>query len=198
MTGDDAFFLDFLPGAKAIPELSKQLMDQILTLPDRAVTTFHHLLDKIDGYLGRQHQIAAPVPFLTPPQDPTTLERLQGWIVRNKVLVAVIVLGSGVLVTGVIVQHNAREMGRKRRAKRFANGQRKEAVGKASLYRANAVITGVTTDPLTRSVALDLERRGFVVFCAVPPASEQDVEQEGKQDLRALPLDLAEVLLALL
>ena len=55
------------------------------------------------------------------------------------------------------------------------------------------VITGVTTDPLTRSVALDLERRGFVVFCAVPPASDSLIEQEGKHDLRALPLDIAEV-----
>ena len=129
MTGDDAFFFDFLPGAKAIPELSKQVMDQLLTLPDRAVTTFHHLLDKIDVYLGRQHQTSAPLPFLTPPQDPSALERFQGWIARNKVLIAVIVLGGGVLVTGVIVQQNAREMGRKRRAKRLANGQRKEAVG---------------------------------------------------------------------
>lgn len=55
------------------------------------------------------------------------------------------------------------------------------------------VITGVTTDPLTRSVALDLERRGFVVFCAVPPSSDALIEQEGKNDLRALPLDIAEV-----
>ena len=46
---------------------------------------------------------------------------------------------------------------------------------------------------MTRSVALDLERRGFVVFCAVPPASDALIEQEGKHDLRALPLDIAEV-----
>ena len=58
---------------------------------------------------------------------------------------------------------------------------------------ADVVITGVTTDPLTRSVALDLERRGFVVFCAVPPACDTLIEQEGKPDLRALPLDIAEV-----
>src|ERR1700731_2517515 len=54
------------------------------------------------------------------------------------------------------------------------------------------VITGVTTDPVTRSVALDLERRGFVVFCAVPPSSDALIEQEGKHDLRVLPLDIAE------
>jgi hypothetical protein len=60
----------------------------------------------------------------------------------------------------------------------------------------STVITGVTTDPLTRSLALDLERRGFVVFCAVPPASDSLIEQEGKQDLRALPLDIPEVYLA--
>ena len=43
-------------------------------------------------------------------------------------------------------------------------------------------------------MALDLERRGFVVFCAVPPSSDALIEQEGKHDLRALPLDIAEVI----
>lgn len=129
MTADDAFFFDFLPGSKAIPELSKQFMDQLITLPDKAVTTFHHLLDKIDVYLGRQINSGAPLPFLAPPQDPTAYERLQAWVARNKVLVVVVALGGGVVVTGLIVKHNAREMGRKRRAKRFSNGQRKEAVG---------------------------------------------------------------------
>jgi hypothetical protein len=129
MTADDAFFLDFLPGSKAIPELSKQFMDQLIALPDRAVTTFHHVLDNIDVYLGRQHSTSVPLPFLAPPQDPSTLDRLQAWIARNKVLVAVVLIGSGAVATGFIVKYNAREMGRKRRAKRFANGQRKEAVG---------------------------------------------------------------------
>jgi hypothetical protein len=129
MTADDAFFFDFLPGSKAIPELSKQFMNQLITLPDKAVTTFHRLLDKIDIYLGRQINSGAPLPYLAPPQDPTTYERLQAWFTRNKVLVMVVALGGGVVVTGLIVKHNAREMGRKRRAKRFSNGQRKEAVG---------------------------------------------------------------------
>jgi len=133
MTADDAFFFDFLPGSKSIPELSKQFMDQLIALPDKAVTTFHQLLDKIDGYLGRHSPSGgAALPFLAPPQDPSTYERLQAWVTRNKVLVTVVVLGSGVVVTGLIVKYNAREMGRKRRAKRFANGQRKEAVGKES------------------------------------------------------------------
>jgi hypothetical protein len=129
MTADDAFFFDFLPGFKAIPEFSKQFVDQLISLPDRALTTFHHILDKLDAYITRHHQTGAPIPFLSPPQDPTTLERLQSWISRNKVLVAVALVGGGALVTGFIVKRNAREMGRKRRAKRFANGQRKEAVG---------------------------------------------------------------------
>jgi hypothetical protein len=129
MTADDAFFLDFLPGSKSIPELSKQFMDQLIAFPDRAVTTFHHLLDKLDAYMGRIPPTSTPMPFLAPPQDPTTLDRLQAWVSRNKVLVAVVLVGSGAIVTGFIVKRNAREMGRKRRAKRFANGQRKEAVG---------------------------------------------------------------------
>jgi len=146
MTADDAFFLDFLPGSRSIPELSRQLVDQLIALPDRAITTLHQLLDKLDGYIGRQ-QGTSPPPFLAPPQDPTTLERFQSWISRNKVLVAVIVLGTGAIVTGVIVKRNAREMGRKRRAKRFANGQRKEAVGIVlrGYYMANSSYYGSHT-----------------------------------------------------
>ena len=79
--------------------------------------------------MGRTPQTSTPMPFLAPPQDPSTLDRLQVWVDRNKVLVAVVLVGSGAIVTGFIVRRNAREMGRKRRAKRFANGQRKEAVG---------------------------------------------------------------------
>src|SRR5271154_601891 len=109
MTADDAFFLDFLPGSKSIPELSKQFMDQLISLPDRAVSTFHHLLDKLDAIVGRSPQSAVPPPFLYPPQDPSTWERLEAWISRNKILVSVVVLGSGVLVTGFIVKYNARE-----------------------------------------------------------------------------------------
>ena len=30
------------------------------------------------------------------------------------------------------------------------------------------------------------------MFCAVPPSSDTLIEQEGKHDLRALPLDIAE------
>jgi hypothetical protein len=129
MTGDNAFFLDFLPGSKAIPELSRQFVGQLMTLPDKAANTIHHLLDKLDVYLGRRPSDVSPSPFLAPPADPTTWERLHGLVTRNKILVAVIVLGSGVVVTGWIARINARTMGRKRRAKRFANGQKKEAVG---------------------------------------------------------------------
>ena len=129
MTADDAFFLDFLPGSRAIPELSKQAYSHLLALPDKAMDTLNHLLDRIDVFMGRVPHNSAPLPYLSPPHDPTTIERLQGWIARNKVLVTVVLVGSGAIVTGIIVRRNAREMGRKRRARRFANGQRKEAVG---------------------------------------------------------------------
>jgi hypothetical protein len=133
MTSDDSFFFGFLPEVKSIPEVTKQLMDQLVLLPDRAANTFSRILDKIDSYMGRHHPSVDTIPFLAPPQDPTTLERLQGWISRNKVLVTIVLVGSGAIVTGVLVKKNARDMGRKRRAKRYANGQRKECVGMSFL-----------------------------------------------------------------
>ena len=129
MTSDDSFFLDFLPGSRAIPELSRQMSDYLLSIPDKTMNTLNHLLDKIDALMGRVPRNSPPLPYLSPPQDPTTIERLQAWISRNRILVTGILVGTGAIVTGIIVKRNAREIGRKRRAKRFANGQRKEAVG---------------------------------------------------------------------
>jgi hypothetical protein len=130
MPGDDAFFFDFLPGSKAISEFSRYFMERLRLLSDRAATLFYHLLDKIDGYLGRVgHSQSAPLPFLALLQDPMTFKRLYAWVSQNKVLVAVILVESEAIVISVIVKYNAREIECKRRAKRFANGQRKEVVG---------------------------------------------------------------------
>src|SRR2546423_2387597 len=100
MTTDDAFFFDFLPGSKAIPELSKQFMNQLITLPDKAVTTFNHLLDKINAYLGGQFNSKPQLPFFPPPQDLITYNRLQEWVLRNKCLVLVLQLAGEVVEPG--------------------------------------------------------------------------------------------------
>ncbi|KAI5805907.1 hypothetical protein EDC01DRAFT_609833 [Geopyxis carbonaria] len=70
---------------------------------------------------------------------------------------------------------------RKRRARRASNGARKEVV----------VVAGSPHDAVTRSLAADLEHRGFIVFVVVGSLDdEQTVSALGGRDLRPLHLDL--------
>lgn len=47
---------------------------------------------------------------------------------------------------------------------------------------------------MTRSIAADLERRGYIVFIVVQSTEEQQVvEAENRSDIRALYIDIAEV-----
>ncbi|KAF9876739.1 hypothetical protein CkaCkLH20_05585 [Colletotrichum karsti] len=79
-------------------------------------------------------------------------ERISDWVSRNKILT-----GAMVAVVGVVAyrQYKSSRFCRKtRRAKRARNGGRLEVV----------VIAGSPALPLTRSLALDFERRGFIVY----------------------------------
>jgi len=74
---------------------------------------------------------------------------------------------------------------RKRRAKRAVNGARKEVV----------VLAGPPASPATRSLMLDLERRGFIVYVLVGSVEEEAVvieEGKGRPDVRAFMMDLGD------
>lgn len=56
------------------------------------------------------------------------------------------------------------------------------------------VLAGSPHDPITRSLALDMERRGFIVFVVVNSIEdEQVVINEGRSDIRPLNLDILDV-----
>ena len=56
------------------------------------------------------------------------------------------------------------------------------------------MIVGPATSPLTRSLALDLERRGFLVYIVVNAVEdEQIVLDESRVDIRPLLLDIGNV-----
>lgn len=70
---------------------------------------------------------------------------------------------------------------RKRRAKRVSNGARKEVL----------VLAGSPHEAVTKALALDLERRGFIVFVVVNSMDdEQLVVGLGGRDIRPLNIDL--------
>ena len=57
-----------------------------------------------------------------------------------------------------------------------------------------AVIAGSPHEATTRSIAADLERRGFIVYITVSSAEEEHIVQsENRMDIRALWLDLTTV-----
>ncbi len=69
----------------------------------------------------------------------------------NKILTTVIIIAAGGLTYHIIKRKSNRK---KRRAKRAPNGARVEVV----------VVAGSPSEPITRSISLDLERRGFIVY----------------------------------
>ncbi|KAI9828744.1 MAG: hypothetical protein M1832_001849 [Thelocarpon impressellum] len=124
-----------------------------------------------------------PRPPPPPPMPAGLYRRAQDWVSVNRVLTAAMVASVG--ATGVWMYRRRRGYGKKRRARRASNGARKEVV----------VIAGSPSDPITRSLSLDLERRGFIVYVVVSsPDDEQLVHGESRVDIRPLNLDVADAL----
>lgn len=119
---------------------------------------------------------AAPPP---PPPPQSTYDRIVEWLSENRYAVA---SGAAViaLAGGYAVYVHSQSRGKKRRrAARTGNGARKEVL----------VLTNYTHHPIAKSLALDLERRGFIVFCVCATAQEKAaVENDGRADVRALLL----------
>ncbi|KAF3913540.1 hypothetical protein ABW20_dc0103220 [Dactylellina cionopaga] len=110
---------------------------------------------------------------------------LWGWVKEHKWLVAGVAIA--VVGGGAYVVKRKRQKGRRRKALKAANGARKEVV----------VIHGQPNDPLVKSTAHDLERRGFIVYIAVSShEDEQVVLNEGKADIKPLQIDILETLSA--
>lgn len=132
-------------------------------------------------------------PRSRPPPPPASLsissstyERVQDWVSRHKLLTGLVVLSTGVLVYR---GYKKGKHGRKtRRARRARNGGRLEVV----------VIAGDPKLPLTRSLSLDLERRGFIVYIACNTLDDEAMVQNlSRPDVRPLGIDITDVRLSL-
>lgn len=135
-----------------------------------------HVIDAVRGGSGSG---AAPPPAGAPRGAAGGLRlglgRLGGGLGRLRLglggglATALLGLGTAWLATRVL-----RSTRPKRRAHRLANGARKDVV----------LIVGSTSEPLTRSLATDLERRGFIVYItSTDPATQFS---ESHQDIRTL------------
>ncbi|KAG5922833.1 hypothetical protein E4U53_003650 [Claviceps sorghi] len=108
----------------------------------------------------------------------TRLERMQDWVSRHKILTGIIIVTCGTVIFKGY--QTTRSLKKTRRAKRAKNGGRSEVV----------VIAGSPTLPLTKSLSLDMERRGFIVYIVCNAKEEQDlVHALSRPDIKPLSLD---------
>jgi NAD(P)-dependent dehydrogenase (short-subunit alcohol dehydrogenase family) len=132
-------------------------------------------------------QSLKPPPPPPPPTLPATSgywNRLSDWISRHKAITAAVIafVGTG----GALVYYQRNVQTRRRRAKRAPNGARKEVV----------VIAGPAGSPVTKSLMLDLEKRGFIVYVIAHSLEEEDIikaEGVGRTDIRPFLVDIADV-----
>ncbi|BFZ53610.1 hypothetical protein PYCC9005_000638 [Savitreella phatthalungensis] len=121
---------------------------------------------------------SAQLPPPPPPPPVSTFEAAITWAKDNKYALTagtIALTGSGVYLYS---RHQKRH--RRRRAARTPNGARKEVL----------ILTNYLAHPLSKTLALDLERRGFIVFCVCSTLHERAlIENDGRADIRPLLLD---------
>ncbi|KAI3394891.1 hypothetical protein diail_2126 [Diaporthe ilicicola] len=184
MSADDQQFLDLL---SSIPLNVKQYSSEFADAIDRHVDK---LADQVRETLSTQDWIPDVVRPRSRPPPPATFslpssayDRVQDWVSRHKLLT-----GFMVLTTGVIVYRGykkGRHSRKTRRGKRARNGARLEVL----------VIAGDPKLPLTRSLSLDMERRGFIVYVACNTLEDEAMVQNmssGRPDIRPLGIDITD------
>jgi NAD(P)-dependent dehydrogenase (short-subunit alcohol dehydrogenase family) len=112
----------------------------------------------------------------------SSIEKLQNWFSRNKYLIgATIVVTSAIAYKGYQQNKYVRKV---RRAKRSKNGGRSEVI----------VIAGSPRLPLTKTLALDMERRGFIVFIVCNATEDEAaVKSFSRPDIMPLTIDTTNV-----
>ena len=107
--------------------------------------------------------------------------RIHDWVLKNKILATVIVIAVGGATYHIIKRKSNRK---KRRAKKAGNGARLEVV----------VVAGSPSEAITRSISLDLERRGFIVYIVCNTIEEEVlVQNESRPDIKPLMIDIVNV-----
>ncbi|KAI5809327.1 hypothetical protein BZA77DRAFT_288375 [Pyronema omphalodes] len=121
----------------------------------------------------------APAPPPPPAPSASLFSRLYTWSDNNRLSAAI--LASTTVGLSTYLLHSRQLARRKRRAPRAPNGARSTVL----------LLSGSPHDPCTRSLATDLERRGFIIFLIVANLDdEQTVLSLGGRDIRPLHLDL--------
>jgi hypothetical protein len=123
-----------------------------------------------------------------PPPPPRTLtavtywNQVNRWVSQNTALSAGILAFVGTGAVLVFIQRSTHV--KKRRARKSNNGARTEAV----------VLAGSPTSPLTTAIAMDLERRGFIVYVITSTKEDEEhLRKLSRTDVLPFDLDLIHV-----
>ncbi|KZF25997.1 DUF1776-domain-containing protein [Xylona heveae TC161] len=183
MTSDDQHFFDVLAN---VPNDIKKYSNEVADTIDRH---FESVAKSLREALTSSKWLPdaakpAPKPVYTPPPVPLSYyERAHDWVMKHTALTAAIIafVGTG----SFLIYRQRKSYSRKRRARRASNGARKDVV----------VIAGSPSDPITKSLALDLERRGFIVYIVVNTIEEEQlVRNESRVDIRPLNMNIVDPL----
>ncbi|KAE8324324.1 hypothetical protein BDV39DRAFT_119996 [Aspergillus sergii] len=177
MTSDDQFFFDYLA---SIPHDVRRYSLEVADSIDRQ---FDHAAKVIRDTLSHQSWLPSSVRPTPPPSrvraSQSLVDRAHDWVLRNRAWSAAILAFVG--TTSLLYFGNKKLGGRRRKARRAGNGARKEIV----------VVAGSPHEPMTKAIAIDLERRGYIVYITVSSADEEQlVQSENRMDIRPLWLDL--------
>ncbi|ESZ98740.1 hypothetical protein SBOR_0846 [Sclerotinia borealis F-4128] len=181
MSADDQVFLDVLSSVpNDIKRYSNDVADYIERHIEKVAASIRVSLASSE-WIPPSARPRPPPPTRTPSVSLSVFTRIEQWVSKNKLLTgAIIIVLGGVTYHVIGKKSNYRK---KRRAKRAATGARQEVV----------VIAGSPSEPITRSVSLDLERRGFIVYIVCNTIEEEVlVQNEARQDIKPLMVDIVD------
>ncbi|KAI1097126.1 DUF1776-domain-containing protein [Jackrogersella minutella] len=182
MSADDQQFLDLL---SSIPNQIRRYSGDVAEYVDKTV-------DKVAEEIRDTLATAQWVPDYARPTPPTrpppveivpiaTYDSIQDWFSRHKLLTGAIVVAIGYAAYKTV--RVTKGLRKTRRAKRARNGGRLEVV----------VIAGSPTLPLTKSLSLDLERRGFIVYIVCNTIEDEvTVQSLSRPDIKPLGIDITD------
>ncbi|OTA57516.1 DUF1776-domain-containing protein [Hypoxylon sp. EC38] len=182
MSADDQQFLDLL---SSIPNQIRRYSGDVAEYVDK---TIDKVADEIRDTLSTApwvpDYVRPPPPTRPPPVEivsMTTYERFSDWVSRHKILTGVVVVAIGYATYKTV--RATKGLRKIRRAKRARNGGRLEVV----------VIAGSPSLPLTKSLSLDLERRGFIVYVVCNTIEDEvTVQSLSRPDIKPLGIDITD------
>ncbi|CAJ2499682.1 Uu.00g025350.m01.CDS01 [Anthostomella pinea] len=182
MSADDQQFLDLL---SSLPNQIRRYSGDVADYIDKAVEqAADNVRDSLSSTPWLPDYVRPKPPSKPPPVaivPMTSFERVQDWVVRHKVLSGVIVCAVGYVTYRTV--RKSKLLRKSRRAKRARNGGRLEVV----------VIAGSPALPLTKSLSLDMERRGFVVYIVCSTIEDElAVQNLSRSDIKALSIDITD------